>query len=268
MYNRINQLLQVPSGGGGYGDQVVSGRGISNPKIDTTGSGSVMMFKNQSCLFNPLNIDIYNSVLRVEQLSGSTTNLSVSGNGIEALRSDPIPNHHVHPHESTSITAEFLLPPNTPQQEGQWQQRYSELVAFKEEHGHSCVPSHWPRNVALALWVKRQRSQFKLKEEGKHSNMTDARENALNALGFVWHRHTLHWEERWRELRDFYSQYGHSNVPTKFPSNKELAMWCKGQRRHFKLFQNGDARSTMTLERMAKLESLGFAFFLRKSKIQ
>jgi Helicase associated domain len=272
MYNRINLLLGSPVHGSGYGDQEVTSSYISNSTVHAAGSDSAILFKDrqphQPCLFNPLNIDMANSVFRGEHPTGTKTDLLVSGRGVDALRNDPISNHCVYPEESQSASTmeDSISPPYTPQQEGQWQQRFCELVAFKEEYGHSCVPSHWPRNAALALWVKRQRSQFKLKEEGKHSNMTEARERALNELGFIWHSHAVHWEERWRELRDFCNKHGHTNVTTKCHLNKQLAIWCKGQRRQFKLFQNGDSRTTMTLERMTKLESLGFSFFLRKNK--
>jgi hypothetical protein len=98
--------------------------------------------------------------------------------------------------------------------------------------------------------------------------MTDAREKALNELGFVWDSHSIIWEERWKELRDFVEQYGHPNVPTRYDPNKQLALWCKCQRRQYKLFAAGDKRSNMTPERIAKLESLGFVFVPRKSKFE
>lgn len=197
--------------------------------------------------------------------------LSVLGTGIESLRahapfSSDTSSTTTTYKEATSPPTAMLSSHYTLHQMGRWHQRFLELVAFKAQHGHSCVPSHWPQNPALAQWVKRQRSQYKLKEEGKHSNMTDAREKALNELGFVWDSHSIIWEERWQELKDFVEQYGHPNVPTRYDSNKQLALWCKCQRRQYKLFGAGDKRSNMTPERIAKLESLGFVFVPRKCK--
>ena len=66
-----------------------------------------------------------------------------------------------------------------------WNERYQELITFKEEHGHCCVPSHWPTNSALAQWVKRQRYQYKLSQQGVHSNLTEKRKQLLDKIGFV-----------------------------------------------------------------------------------
>jgi Helicase associated domain len=40
-------------------------------------------------------------------------------------------------------------------QSGQWNERFRELLQFKEEHGHLFVPHSYPPNQQLAQWVKR-----------------------------------------------------------------------------------------------------------------
>jgi hypothetical protein len=40
-------------------------------------------------------------------------------------------------------------------QTGQWKDRFEELLAFREDHGHLCVPHSYPPNQHLAQWVKR-----------------------------------------------------------------------------------------------------------------
>ena len=92
--------------------------------------------------------------------------------------------------------------------------------------------------------------------------MTDDRIGALNALGFIWDSHGAAWEERLNELRHFRRIHGHSNVPSQYDSNQKLATWVKCQRRQYKLFVGGQ-RSNMTLERVSKLEVLGFVWELR-----
>ena len=59
----------------------------------------------------------------------------------------------------------------------QWEQRFNELVAYKEEKGNTKVPI---KLGTLARWVKRQRKSF------KEGTMTDERVNKLNELGFQW----------------------------------------------------------------------------------
>jgi hypothetical protein len=148
----------------------------------------------------------------------------------------------------------------------QWNQRYNELVEFHKELKHCLVPLNWTRNVSLAHWVKRQRYQFRVKREGKHSTMTAERQAALEKLGFVWDSHAAGWEERWNELSEFKQRFGHTNVPKNFPECPQLAVWVKCQRRQFKLSSEGKS-SNMTQERAQRLAALGFVFNPRmKSK--
>lgn len=141
----------------------------------------------------------------------------------------------------------------------QWNQRYRELEAFREEFQHCLVPLLWPRNPSLAHWVKRQRHQYRMKCEGQHSTMTDERQAALERLGFVWDSHGATWEERWNELREFKEQNGHTNVPKRYPQNHQLAVWVKCQRRQYKLLTQGKP-SNMTNTRIRRLHLLGFVF--------
>jgi hypothetical protein len=145
----------------------------------------------------------------------------------------------------------------------QWNDRFQELADFRQRHGHSLVPHGHPESPSLALWVKRQRKQYKLHKEGKHCTMTAEREAALEQLDFVWDSHAATWDERFKELIAFQSEYGHCKVPTSFPANPQLAVWVKSQRRQFKLFVSG-RKSYMSKERTIQLSSLGFVFYPRK----
>ena len=152
-----------------------------------------------------------------------------------------------------------------PYQSGQWSDKFDELMIFKKERGHSCVPHTLKENPALARWVKRQRYQYKLKNEGKASTMTDERVVALENAGFVWDSHGAAWMERLNELQDYRVKNEHCNVPSNFPENPQLATWVKCQRRQYKLFRGGKP-SNMTLERIAELEKLDFGWELRGLK--
>jgi hypothetical protein len=67
-----------------------------------------------------------------------------------------------------------------------WEERWNELREFKEEHGHCNVPKKYPENQQLAVWVKRQRRQFKLYSSGQGSkSMMLPRIERLQVLGFV-----------------------------------------------------------------------------------
>ena len=140
-----------------------------------------------------------------------------------------------------------------------WAKRFNELVEYKKEYGHCLVPLNWKLNPALAHWVKRQRYQYRIMNEGKHSSMTPERLEALQALSFTWDSHSVAWLERWHELAEFKQWYGHPNVPKHYPENRQLAIWVKCQRRQYMLCASGQY-SNMTPDRIERLNSLGFVF--------
>ena len=167
----------------------------------------------------------------------------------------------------------------------QWNERYEELVQYREKYGHCLVPHGWNENKPLAQWVKRQRYQYKLRIAGRHTTLTDERCQMLVDLGFVWNAHDAMWEEKFAELVDYEKSHGNCNVPSTYPQNRPLSVWVRCQRRNYKLFikqqrcgvvctsnsmksitnhhQNNNSNNNgggMTMERVHKLQSLGFSF--------
>ena len=149
-----------------------------------------------------------------------------------------------------------------PYQSGQWHDMFHELCAFKRSHGHCLVPHTFTQNLPLARWVKRQRYQYKLMQEGKASSMTPERIQTLQSIGFVWDSQAAAWSERLGELQRFQVAHGHANVPSNFAPHPQLATWVKCQRRQYKLFRDGKP-SNMTKERIQMLETIGFEWELR-----
>ena len=147
-----------------------------------------------------------------------------------------------------------------------WMEKYEELLDFRLSSGHCLVPNQYPANPSLAEWVKRQRYQYKLKGIGKHSSMIDDRVVALEKLGFVWNSHDAVWEERLKELKQYKNLFGNTNVPSKYESNPQLAIWIKRQRRQYKFLTEGKP-STMTSYRVGKLTEINFSWSGRKSKV-
>ena len=112
-------------------------------------------------------------------------------------------------------------------QAGQWSERFEELVEFKNVHGHCLVPHSHPSNPQLSKWVIRQRYQYKLKKEGQHSTLTDARQQALDLLGFIWETHAVAWFERLEALKEYVAEHGHCLVPSNYEKDRPLAAWVK-----------------------------------------
>jgi hypothetical protein len=142
-----------------------------------------------------------------------------------------------------------------------WIERFQELILFQKQYGHCLVAPTLATNPGLGQWVKRQRYQYKLKQDGKHSTLIDDRELALERLGFVWDHRGAAWLEHWNRLCEYQQRNGHSNVPSSNgdPENRQLAIWVSGQRRQYRLHKRGDS-SFLTPERIRKMESLDFVW--------
>mmetsp|Transcript_39356 Transcript_39356/g.95243 ORF Transcript_39356/g.95243 Transcript_39356/m.95243 type:complete len:476 (+) Transcript_39356:98-1525(+) len=67
-----------------------------------------------------------------------------------------------------------------------WETRLIQLCQYWYEFDHMDVPARYPTNQPLANWVRRQRQQMKLLDEGFPSLMTAERIKELNAVGFKW----------------------------------------------------------------------------------
>lgn len=150
--------------------------------------------------------------------------------------------------------------------EKKWNEHLQELRDFRKKHGHCLVPHTYPENQSLARWVKRQRRQYKLMQDGDlTSAMTQDRVDLLNKEGFVWDSHEVVWRERYEQLRRYKDIHGHCRVPSYCKENPQLATWVKCQRRQYKLFWEGK-RSSMSAERTKLLEDIGFVWEVRSEK--
>jgi hypothetical protein len=149
----------------------------------------------------------------------------------------------------------------------QWFQKFKELVRYKEDHDDCLVPNNSSSHDSLAQWVKRQRYQHKLREEGKHSTLTDERKQALESIGFVWSTHGARWGDRFEELQLYLEQHGHCNVPKDYTLNRELAVWVKYQRRLYKMMMMlGEQPRALTPERIQKMNNIGLCWDRRLVK--
>jgi superfamily II DNA or RNA helicase len=127
---------------------------------------------------------------------------------------------------------------------GAWEDKFTELQAFKEENGHCAVPKRYPPNPSLGSWIVYQR-QFK-------GRLTPERRDRLEKLGFIWDRVSLSWEKKFAKLVEFKEQEGHCNVPKPFPPNPSLRRWVEFQRQY---------KDELTPEQRDRLEKLGFDWY-------
>lgn len=159
------------------------------------------------------------------------TRFLLKGKGDSKIPADSKPEHDVSTiATSDKATNKPLLFPgsNLParfrsHQTENWMERFQELVAFRNQHGHCLVPNVFKENLPLAEWVKRQRYQYKLFRLGQRSTMSVERMKSLEKLGFVWNSHDQVFEERLKELEDYRAIHGDCNVPSRYSRNPQLA---------------------------------------------
>jgi uncharacterized protein YerC len=138
-----------------------------------------------------------------------------------------------------------------------WEDRLSQLAAYRKINGHCNVPRSYSENSKLAQWVKQQRTNYRLHRQAKASCLTLSRIQELESLGFEWDCSGPAWEDRLSELADYRKIHGHCNVPYKYSENTKLAFWVSKQRRKYGWHLKGKP-SSMNAFRIQELESLGF----------
>ena len=154
-----------------------------------------------------------------------------------------------------------------------WNERMEELKAYKAEHGTCNVPTRYPQNPALGVWVGTQRTAYrfyqKAKEEGTpiasgYAGMDDERVQKLTELGFTWsirpNAQNI-WRKRIADLQQFKVTHGHANVPATYNENPRLAAWASQTRAQYRLIRLNKP-SYLDTEKMHELDQMGFVWDL------
>jgi hypothetical protein len=133
-----------------------------------------------------------------------------------------------------------------------WEEMYAALAQYRKEYGECNVPHKWPKNRALARWVRTMRL---LK---RRNQLTEARIRQLDKLGFVWDRSKQQrWETMCAALADYRRLYGHCRVSTVSKTHRTLGNWVRNQRGKRK-------RGKLSAEQIRRLDQLGFAWELQQ----
>lgn len=124
-----------------------------------------------------------------------------------------------------------------------WDERFGELVAFKERNGDCRVPV---KNAGkLGTWVDEQRTQF------ARGNLSPKRKARLDSIGFEWNPFESAWDDMFRQLQEYWRREGNCDVPNNYPANPKLSTWVGKQR-------VSRAKGTLSRERITQLDAIGF----------
>jgi hypothetical protein len=131
-----------------------------------------------------------------------------------------------------------------------WERNFDALKSFRADHGHCRVPAIYEINETLGHWVSDQRKYY---IKGKLSSDRILR---LEAIGFEWNPSSTDWERNFDALKSFRADHGHCRVSTLDVANKKLGRWVSTQRIAY-------SKGKLPIERIAKLEALGFEWKVR-----
>eukprot|EP00815_Leptocylindrus_aporus_P009886 CAMPEP_0116067736 /NCGR_PEP_ID=MMETSP0322-20121206/11229_1 /TAXON_ID=163516 /ORGANISM="Leptocylindrus danicus var. apora, Strain B651" /LENGTH=350 /DNA_ID=CAMNT_0003554685 /DNA_START=139 /DNA_END=1192 /DNA_ORIENTATION=- len=153
--------------------------------------------------------------------------------------------------------------PKSEKNERKWLEMFEALKVFKQKYGNCLVPNYCSENVKLGIWVKTQRYQYRLLNEGKPAKISNERIMLLNSVGFVWdvskmieEEHRKGWDRNLHRVKLFKLEHGHCNIPSKFEKgNNGLGAWMSRNRANYRLKQSG-LRSSMTTSQAKRFEYL------------
>ena len=141
--------------------------------------------------------------------------------------------------------------------EWRWQNKFRELVDYRQQHGHCNVPF---TQGTLGTWVGAQRAEFLKIQQGQASRLTMQRARALSSIGFEFVRKDTVRKQQshtYQQRTDEYNSWKQKNLP-KSSMEKSLRYWIDAQRRIYRKFVEGDnVPNTFTHERRLLLESTG-----------
>ncbi|MBI3481105.1 MAG: Helicase associated domain protein [Nitrosomonadales bacterium] len=130
-----------------------------------------------------------------------------------------------------------------------WDERFGELLAYKEVYGHVDVLTD-PSNK-LWVWVRSQR------QLGNEGLLPKNRLQLLIEIGFNWDPRSSKWDEMFNELLSYKAEHGDVNVPDDWYT--PLGTWVGKQRSSKKSGKLSD-------DRLQRLADVGFAWDANESR--
>lgn len=82
-----------------------------------------------------------------------------------------------------------------------WLYFIQQVILFKQQYGHCCIPDIFPPNQPLATWARLMRTKKML---GK---LTKAQFTELNELEFAWSSNNRRFEQNLFDLSEFYKKH-------------------------------------------------------------
>jgi hypothetical protein len=152
-----------------------------------------------------------------------------------------------------------------------WYVMFSQLLEFKQKHGHMKVPSKYNENKKLGMWVVTCRRNYRKYKRTNGKKGDPERMKCLESIGLVDDITTgyetkgvvkEHWYDMYSQLLEFKQKHGHVKVPQQYNENPKLGMWVGHWRRNYRVYKrtNGEKGDPVL---MKHLESIGLVDDIR-----
>ena len=169
-----------------------------------------------------------------------------------------------------------------PAVEALWERYFEELLVFKKNVGHCCVPKVYKPNQPMSSWVCRTRQNYRHHKQGERTILTEERIKRLQDIGFVLEntrsdeaflaaerermkpKTDAAWDKRFKQLLGYKKKHGYCDVPKIYRPNRALSTWVFKQRSEYKKYAVGKI-CLLDKEKVEKLEEIGFRFQIHKS---
>ena len=146
-----------------------------------------------------------------------------------------------------------------------WNDMLYQLLLYKARKGDVNIPDNDVQYRSLYDWIQTQREQYTLYQQDETSS-TVLNADRVAVLESIDIQCTVRGERIWQsnfdDLVAYKKENGDVRVPRQYEKAPKLAEWVTDQRRQCKARLEGKP-STMTAERMAKLDQLGFVWQFR-----
>ncbi|WP_396600823.1 Helicase associated domain protein [Algibacter sp. R77976] len=130
--------------------------------------------------------------------------------------------------------------------ETDWKKMYSILKSYYLKNGNSNIPVIFPENSHLGKWCFKQRQNY------RNDILKTDKIELLEELEFIWFPQDVNFEDKLKELYDFYLNNGHFKVPSK-KIYQSLYNWFNAQKRHFR-------KGTLIKEKINRFKDIGYNF--------
>lgn len=177
-------------------------------------------------------------------------------------------------------TAAAAAAASSPAKKRTWEEWLVLLTEYANQHdGIADVPQ---TNKGLGMFVAKYRCEYKAYQKGKPSRLNTTKIAQLQDAGMIFQsqRYTpaKDWEGRLEDLRIYAQEHGTTwmalqkvkktgdeQIDESQQELQTLAKWCDRQRQSYRAYSSGKP-SSMTKERIQKLEELGFEWVLTGRK--